>query len=138
LTRPLIVIGDKTTHGGSVISADLTSDIHGKCMARVGDMTVCPRCKGTFAITSGASDMVDGSGKAYARHMDSTACGAKLISAQITTNWGSESTMGDPAAAEKSDALAAGAQIAAPTSSGICLECLLQAAATGSSAVVRE
>lgn len=138
MSRPLIVIGDKTTHGGSVISADLTSDINGKHMARVGDMTVCPKCKGTFAITSGASDMVDGAGKGYARHMDSTACGAKLISAQITTAWGSESSIGDPAAAEKSDALAAAGQIADPTSSGICLECLLQAAATGSSTVVRE
>ena len=94
MNRPLIVMGDKTTHGGTVISADVTFDIHGKYVARVNDMTVCPKCKGTFPIISGAEDMKDEAGNAYARHMDSTACGAKLISGQVTTYWGSESAGG--------------------------------------------
>ncbi len=136
--RPLIVMGDKTTHGGTVISADLTFDINGKCVARVGDMTVCPKCKGTFAITSGPDDLVDGFGKGYARHLDSTACGAKLISGQITTTWSDLSSLGDEAAGEKAEALAAVAQIAAATESGVCLDCLLTAAAAGSATVVRE
>jgi uncharacterized Zn-binding protein involved in type VI secretion len=138
LSNPFIVLGDKTSHGGTVISADMTSDINGKCMARVNDMTVCPKCKGTFAITSGADDMKDGAGNAYARHGDSTACGAKLLAGQVTTCWGSESSMGDPAAADKADALAAASQIAATTSSGVCLDCLLKAATSGSATVVRE
>jgi len=131
-------MGDKTSHGGTVISADLTFGIHGKSVARVGDMTVCPKCKGTFPITSGPGDLVDGGGNGYARHMDSTACGAKLISSQVTTIWSDASSIGDPAAAEKADALAAASQIASSTASGICLDCLLKAAATGSATVVRD
>lgn len=138
MSRPLIVLGDKTSHGGTVISADLTFDINGKYVARIGDMTVCPKCKGTFAITSGPSDLVDGSGNGYARHLDSTACGAKLISGQITTIWSDESSMGDPAAGDKAEALAAASQIALSTTSGVCLDCLLKAAAAGSATVVRD
>lgn len=138
MIKNFIVLGDKTSHGGTVISADMTSDINGKYMARVADMTVCPKCKGTFPITSGADDMKDGAGNAYARHGDSTACGAKLLAGQVTTYWSSESSMGHPAAADKADALAAASQIAATTLSGVCLDCLLKAAASGGATVVRE
>ncbi|MQA40675.1 PAAR domain-containing protein [Rugamonas aquatica] len=138
MNRPLVVIGDKTSHGGTVISADLTFAIYGKATARVGDMTVCPKCKGTFAITSGASDLLDGYGKGYTRHMDTTACGAKLISSQVTTLWSDESSLGDPAAEHAAEAITATPLIAAATSSGICLDCLLKAAHAGSPVVIRE
>ncbi|CAN7621343.1 PAAR domain-containing protein [Pseudoduganella sp. LjRoot289] len=138
MNRPLIILGDKTSHGGTVIGADLTVDINGKYVARVGDMTVCPKCKGTFPITSGPGDLVDSGGNGYARHMDSTACGAKLISGQATTTWSDKSSTGDPVAEDKTEALAAASSIAASTTSGICLDCLLKAAAAGSTAVVRE
>lgn len=138
MSRPLIVIGDKTSHGGTVITADLTFDINGKFVARVGDMTVCPKCKGTFPITSGAGDLVDCSGSAYARHMDSTACGAKLISSQINTFWSDESSMGDAAGGDEADALSAAAETAAATQSGLCLDCLLKVATAGSATVVRD
>jgi uncharacterized Zn-binding protein involved in type VI secretion len=138
LSRPLIVLGDKTSHGGTVISADMTSDINGKYMARVNDNTVCPKCKGTFAITTGASDMTDGAGNAYARHGDSTACGAKLLSAQVTTYWDAGSSTGSDASAGQGDALAqaAPATVAAETPT-LCLECLAAAAARGASIVPR-
>jgi uncharacterized Zn-binding protein involved in type VI secretion len=138
LSRPLIVMGDKTSHGGTVIGADLTFDINGKNVARIGDMTVCPKCKGIFPITSGPSDLVDGSGQGYARHLDSTACGARLISGQITTTWSDRSSLGDPAAEAKTDALTSTAELAAPTTSGICLACLRKAAQFGSPMVIRE
>nr|WP_307188790.1 PAAR domain-containing protein [Massilia sp. PDC64] len=32
----------------------MTWEVYGKAVARVGDMTVCPKCKGVFAITTGA------------------------------------------------------------------------------------
>jgi uncharacterized Zn-binding protein involved in type VI secretion len=44
-------------------------------------MTVCPKCKGVFAITTGADDLT-GFGQAVARHGDKTACGATLIAGQ--------------------------------------------------------
>lgn len=138
MSLPLIVMGDKTTHGGTVITADLTFDINGKYVARIGDMTVCPKCKGTFPIKSGAGDLVDGDGNGYARHMDTTACGAKLISSEITTTWDNRSTLGDSGADEKADVVAAAALIATPTKSGVCLDCLLKAAAAGHSTVIRE
>jgi uncharacterized Zn-binding protein involved in type VI secretion len=138
LNRPLIVLGDKTSHGGTVISADMTVDIHGKYVARLNDMTVCPKCKGTFPIVAAAGDLVDGAGHGYARHLDKTACGATLISSQMTTTWGDQSSVGDPVAAEKAEALSAASVVAAPTDSGICLDCLLKAAAAGSALVVRD
>lgn len=138
MVRPFIVVGDKTTHGGTVISGDVTSDIDGKCLARVGDMVVCLKCKGVFAITSGAPDIVDGQGRSYARHMDTTACGARLISRQVTTTWSDESSLGDAAAEAKADALAAASRSASPTTSGVCLDCLRKAARFGSPVVIRD
>lgn len=138
MSRPFIVIGDRTSHGGTVISADYTSDINGKFMARIGDLVVCPKCKGVFAITSGAPDVVDGEGRGYARHMDETACGARLIAGQSLTTWSNESSLGDPAAEAKVEALASGSAFAAPTASGICLDCLRKAAHLGSATVIRE
>ena len=138
MSQPFIVLGDKTSHGGTVISADMTCDINGKYLARVGDMVVCPRkgCRSTFPIITGASDMTS-MGQAPARHGDKTACGATLLSTQVTTTWSAESSMGDPTAADKAIALSQAATIAAPTSSGICLDCLLNAAASGNSTVIR-
>lgn len=138
MSRPLIVIGDKTSHGGTVISADMTFDIHGKYVARRGDMTVCPKCKGTFAITSAAEDLFDAAGNGYARHLDKTACGATLISSQVTTTWANQCTAGEESSPEQSQALQAAKSVASVGDSGICLDCLLKAAAVGSTLVVRE
>jgi hypothetical protein len=115
----------------------MTFDINGKCVARIGDMTVCPKCKGVFPIKSGAGDLVDGEGSGYARHMDETECGAKLISSQVTTFWDNKSSSG-MAVGDGETPLAEAASIASPTSSGVCLDCLLKASAAGSAMVIRE
>lgn len=78
--RPIIRYGDRTTHGGTVVSADPTYSIYGKNVARVGDMVACPRCKGSFPIVSGAPAVR--SGQSIARQDDVTECGAKLIASQ--------------------------------------------------------
>lgn len=78
--RSIIRYGDRTTHGGTVISADTTYTIDGKPVARVGDMVACRRCRGSFAIVTGALDVW--SGQKIARQDDITACGAKLIASQ--------------------------------------------------------
>lgn len=131
-------MGDKTSHGGTVISADLTFEIHGKNVARRGDMTVCPKCKGKFPITSAPDDLFDAAGNGYARHLDKTACGAVLISSQMTTTWSNQSSLGGNSPAELAKASLESTQVAANTDSGICLDCLLKAAAAGSPVVVRE
>lgn len=82
--QPLIVLGDKTSHGGTVISASLFSDTHGKGWARMGDMVCCPRCKGIFPISQGDASLID-DGKPVAYHGCKVACGATLISSQMFT-----------------------------------------------------
>lgn len=80
--QPLIVIGDKTSHGGTVITCSPFSYIHGKGWARVGDMVSCPRCRGVFPIAEGDRSLVD-DGKAVAYAGCKTACGATLIASQM-------------------------------------------------------
>jgi uncharacterized Zn-binding protein involved in type VI secretion len=84
MSKPLIVFGDKTDHGGTVISAAPTSYSAGKGWARVGDMVACPRCKGVFPISQGDNTLID-DGKAVAYHGCKTACGATLLSSQVPT-----------------------------------------------------
>jgi uncharacterized Zn-binding protein involved in type VI secretion len=136
LTRAFIVLGDATSHGGRVITADYTTIMNGKPLACVGHLTVCPKCKGTFPISSGADDMVS-MGAAPARHGDKTACGATLIASQQFTTWSNESDMGSPAAAVQADALSLTQSVARPAAGGICLECLAKAAMAGAGLVVR-
>ena len=81
---PLIVIGDKTSHGGTVITCSPFSDTHGKGWARVGDMVSCPRCRGIFPIAEGDQSLVD-DGKAVAYAGCKTACGATLIANQMSS-----------------------------------------------------
>jgi uncharacterized Zn-binding protein involved in type VI secretion len=87
MTRPLIVIGDATSHGGVVVGGAATTDSHGKQIARVGDKATCPR-KGhggiTVIVSGDPSVLIDGS--PAARHGDLTACGAVLIASQNPTN----------------------------------------------------
>ncbi|QGZ41519.1 PAAR domain-containing protein [Pseudoduganella flava] len=82
--QPVIVMGDKTSHGGTVITCSSMSDTHGKGWARVGDKVACPRCKGIFPIAEGDSTLTD-DGLPVAYHGCKVACGASLISGQLST-----------------------------------------------------
>lgn len=86
MSRPFIVLGDKTDHGGVVITASETSDCDGKGIARIGDQVTCPK-KGhgsvTTIVTGDPTASIDG--KSAARHGDKTACGASLIASQSLT-----------------------------------------------------
>jgi uncharacterized Zn-binding protein involved in type VI secretion len=86
MSRPFIVIGDKTSHGGTVISGTPFSVVDGKAIARVGDKVTCPH-KGhggtTVIVTGDKTKIIDG--QPVACHGDKTACGATLISSQIMT-----------------------------------------------------
>jgi len=39
----VIVLGDRTDHGGEVIEASGVTDTHGRHIARVGDKVTCPK-----------------------------------------------------------------------------------------------
>lgn len=77
--RGVIRLGDKTTHGGQVISAAHDFIVLGKQVAVNGDSTYCPQCKGRFPIHPSSSTRKH-HGKLVAYDQDVTACGAKLIS----------------------------------------------------------
>lgn len=85
MSRPIIVVGDATDHGGKVIQGAPTATINGVPIARVGDPVTCPKKgHGTTVIATGDANMlVDG--KPVARHGDKTACGATLIASQSLT-----------------------------------------------------
>lgn len=84
--RPFITLGDRTDHGGVVISASAVTDTHGLRIARVGDQVSCPRQghgKVTTIVTGDASMIIDG--RPAARHGDKCACGATLLAAQAVS-----------------------------------------------------
>ncbi len=84
MSRPFIVVGDRTSHGGVVISGSESTDVDGKPVARIGDRVTCPK-KGhgsvTTIVTGDVTAIIDG--QPLARHGDKTACGAMLISSQM-------------------------------------------------------
>jgi uncharacterized Zn-binding protein involved in type VI secretion len=72
VSKPFILVGDTTDHGGEVIEGTQASDVGGKPIARIGDKVTCPK--------HGHID-----GQPVARHGDKTSCGATLLSTQVTT-----------------------------------------------------
>ncbi len=86
MSRPFILLGDTTSHGGTVVSASPSSDCDGKGIARIGDKVTCPRSghgSVTVIATGDPTAMIDG--KPAARNGDKTACGATLIASQSLT-----------------------------------------------------
>ena len=113
----MIVLGDKTDHGGEVIEASGVTDTHNKQIARVGDKVYCPKKgHGIAVITTGDPTMII-DGKAVAYHGCKTSCGATLISSQsvTTVNVGS-------GAATSSNASTAGALANAAAQSQLIFE----------------
>jgi uncharacterized Zn-binding protein involved in type VI secretion len=86
MSRPLIVVGDKTSHGGVVIQGSTTSDAGGKMIARVGDKVTCPvRGHGSVTVIVSGDPTFTVDGQPVACHGDKTACGATLLSSQVVT-----------------------------------------------------
>ena len=80
MSRFLIVKGDHTTHGGTVVEGHANAVIAEKPIATVGMAVMCPM-HGRTTIVSGQSNIqIDG--KAAAVHGDKTSCGATLLSSQ--------------------------------------------------------
>ncbi|MEC5345308.1 PAAR domain-containing protein [Brenneria populi] len=80
MSRSFVLLGDKTTHGGQVISASSTMVINGKKVALVGDKVSCPqKGHGITTIVEGASDFIS-DGKAVAVNGSRCGCGCQLIS----------------------------------------------------------
>ncbi len=80
MTRPLIRLGDTTSHGGSVTSAASEFLVYGRPVARIGDTVACPT-HGTVVIQTGADELTI-EGRPVAREGDVTSCGASLVPSQ--------------------------------------------------------
>jgi uncharacterized Zn-binding protein involved in type VI secretion len=77
--KGVIRLGDKTSHGGQVISSVTELIALGKPVVVEGNLTVCPKCRGVFPVQVQSSDRKH-HGKNVAYEGDKSACGAKLIS----------------------------------------------------------
>ncbi|WP_414501988.1 PAAR domain-containing protein [Zymobacter sp. IVIA_5232.4 C2] len=80
--KGIIVLGDLTTHGGTVISAQSTYTVGGKPVACMGDKIACP-LHGINLIIEGESSMLI-NGKPVALDGHRCACGCQLIASTST------------------------------------------------------
>lgn len=84
MSKSIIVVGDKTSHGGTVITGDPLHTYNGKPIARQGDLIMCPmpfpngQPHGVVAITEGCSTYTL-NGRPVALHGHKGACGCTLI-----------------------------------------------------------
>lgn len=80
MPKGFVLLGDKTTHGGTVISATSTMVVNGKKVALVGDKVSCP------IPGHGVNQIVEGSpewssdGKAIVVDGCKCQCGCQVIS----------------------------------------------------------
>lgn len=77
----IVCVGDRTTHGGTVLEGFSGFSIDGRIPAGVGHMVTCPRCKGVFPI-SGRGVRAKVKGIEVAVDGMVTSCGAALIASQ--------------------------------------------------------
>ncbi|MGQ3117085.1 MAG: PAAR domain-containing protein [Hydrogenophaga sp.] len=75
------VLGDKTSHGGVVISGSETNSWHNIPVVRKGDKVYCPKCKPHFFVVAEGLDQCTDTNAALPMSTEghSTTCGAVLI-----------------------------------------------------------
>ena len=75
--RPMARLGDRTTHGGTVIQAASNLKHEGIAVALDGHLVSCPKCGGVYPIVASGKRTHHGVRVAYLG--DETGCGAILI-----------------------------------------------------------
>ena len=86
MNRPFIVLGDTSSHGGTVQSATTGFTVNGIAVAGHGDSFDCP-VHGKVAVQASGGGM-RANGKTPARDGDTASCGARLTASQKGINWG--------------------------------------------------
>lgn len=79
--RPIIRVGDRTSHGGTVMQGFPFYTIEGRSAAGLRHMVSCPQCNGAFPIVEGVSTFAIDDGFVAIEGMK-TSCGATLIASQ--------------------------------------------------------
>ncbi|MBS9437833.1 killer protein of pyocin s3 [Photorhabdus noenieputensis] len=80
-----LLVGDKTTCGGQIITGDHTMTFNGRATAREGDKVTCGKHPGSYTIVGGVSDVFD-MGRKLAGTLDSVStcpCRARFINSEM-------------------------------------------------------
>jgi len=80
MANPLARLGDRSTHGGTIITGATRTFVNGIPAARKGDLHSCPiQGHGVTPITTGSASILI-EGQPAARVGDVTGCGATISS----------------------------------------------------------
>ncbi|WP_268797265.1 PAAR domain-containing protein [Pseudomonas huanghezhanensis] len=80
MSQGFVLLGDKTTHGGAVITASATQKVNGKPIALIGDLVCCPiPGHGVNAIIEGCAEHIE-DGRQLVINGCRSVCGCVLIS----------------------------------------------------------
>jgi len=77
MSRDIILVGDRTSHGGGVITGSATDAIAGRAIACLGDLVSCPKHGVNRIVEGDPATLVNGRPVALAGHR--AACGCTLI-----------------------------------------------------------
>lgn len=83
--RPVILEGDKTSHGGTVLEGAPTTLVYGRRLARVGDKVSCPLPGHQGCVIVSGDETTLEEGQPIARDGDKVSCGATLIASEQDT-----------------------------------------------------
>ena len=79
-------LGDRSSHGGVIITAAMRTVVNGMPLARMGDLHACPiPGHGVTPIVTGSLDTIT-EGMPNARIGDVTACGAVIVTGSLDTD----------------------------------------------------
>jgi uncharacterized Zn-binding protein involved in type VI secretion len=143
MKRHHVILGTKTTAGGEVISAGSTRSLNGVNLALEGDKIYCPACKSEGVIRCHGPRLSETwNGINFALEHDLCICRCKtpptLLAAQ---SFSSQTVDGSGFGSNGKPPTEVLAEPVAPkiarADSGLCLDCLIKAAAAGSSTVIR-
>ena len=85
MARPQARLGDKSSHGGTIITGSLTTMVNGRPVARMGDKHVCPiPGHGVTPIVTGSLKTTT-DGRPNAGMGDTTGCGATIVGGSLDT-----------------------------------------------------
>lgn len=80
MTKGFVLLGDKTTHGGTVVSASSTMYVRGNLVALLGDLVACPiPFHGTNPIIEGSPEWTS-DGRPVVVDGCRSQCGCRVIS----------------------------------------------------------
>lgn len=86
MAGPQARLGDRSSHGGTIITGSLTTMVNGRPAARMGDMHVCPLPHhGVTPIITGSLDTTTDC-RPNARIGDITGCGAVIVTGSMNTS----------------------------------------------------